>query len=301
MNMKKEIMETVPNFSEGRDLKKVEYITDAFRARHGVKLLDYSSDADHNRMVVTAIGEPEALTAAVVEAAGRAVEVIDLTNHHGEHPRIGAIDVIPFIPLRGMDMLDASFWALSAASSIASGFCLPVFLYEESATSEHRRNLADIRRGGFEGLKAKMQTPEWKPDFGPASPHPTAGAAVIGARRPLIAFNVNLDTDDISIANKIARKLRGSNGGLRFCKALGMQLTSSSKVQVSMNLTDYTQTSLYQVVEMVRMEAARYGVRVSGSELIGLVPAQAIADAAAYYLGLDELSMNRILELNFEQ
>jgi glutamate formiminotransferase len=293
--MSKKIMETVPNFSEGRDLQKVERIADAFRGVKGVKLLDYSHDTDHNRMVVTAVGEPEALTEAVVKAAGTAVKVIDLTKHEGRHPRMGAVDVIPFIPLEDMDMSEADYWAKTAGRAIGEQYALPVFLYENSASTELHRNLADVRKGGFEGLADKMKLLQWQPDFGPSVPHPTAGAVAVGARMPLIAFNVCLNTDDLSIARSIARKIRGSNGGLRFCKAMGVRMDSIGKVQVSMNLTDYTRTPIYQAVEMIRMEAARYGVSIAGGELIGLVPEQAVADTAAYYLGLDSLSTDRIL------
>jgi glutamate formiminotransferase len=293
------IVECVPNFSEGRDLEKVERIAGAFRAKEKVKLLDYSSDKDHNRMVVTAIGEPEALRQAVIEAVGIAVRVIDLTKHTGQHPRIGAADVIPFIPLQNMTMEETDALAREVGKTLAAQYDLPVYLYEQSASAEHRRNLAVVRKGEFEGLAEKMQRPEWQPDFGPVLPHPTAGAAVVGARMPLIAFNVNLNTADLEIAEKIARKVRFTGGGLRYCKALGMNLQSRGIVQVSMNLTDYTQTAVYRAVEMVRFEARRYGVSVAGCELIGLVPLQAVVDTAAYYLGLEEFSVKQVLESHF--
>ena len=289
------IIECVPNFSEGRDLEKVERIVNVFRAKENIKLLDYSSDKDHNRMVVTAVGEPKAMQAAIVEAVGVAVREIDLTQHKGQHPRMGAVDVIPFIPIKGVTLEEADALAIEVSRMIAEKYKLPVFLYEHSASANHRQNLAAVRKGEFEGLTEKMQSPEWKPDFGPAERHPTAGAVAIGARIPLIAFNVNLNTDKLEIANKIARKVRGSGGGLRFCKAMGVELKSQGMVQVSMNLTDYTQTSIYQAVEMIRFEAQRYGVTISRSELIGLVPLQAIVDSAAYYLGLENFSSKQIL------
>jgi len=291
------IIESVPNFSEGRNTAKIERIADAFRSSQCVKLLNYSADRDHNRMVVTAAGEPEAMKEAVINAIGIAVSEIDLNVHQGQHPRIGAADVVPFIPLQGMDMAEADAVAKAVAREVAEKYGLPVFLYEKSASAEHRRNLAEVRKGEFEGLAEKMKLPEWKPDFGPSSPHPTAGAAVIGARMPLIAFNVNLATDNLEIAKSIARKIRFSSGGMPCLKALGMELKEKNCVQVSMNLTDYTQTSLYDAVEAVRREAASFGVSLIGSELIGMLPLQAISDAAATYLGLENFSTDKILEV----
>jgi glutamate formiminotransferase len=290
------IIECVPNFSEGRDLEKIERIANAFRAKENIKLLDYSNDNDHNRMVVTAIGEPEAMKAAVMEAVGIAVREIDLTRHRGQHPRIGAADVIPFIPIKGIGIGEADALAKDTARMIAEQYALPVYLYEQSASAEHRRSLAAIRKGEFEGLTGKMKQPEWKPDFGPDERHPAAGASVVGARMPLIAFNVNLNTDNLDIADRIARKVRCSGGGLRFCRAIGVELKGQNRVQVSMNLTDYTQTAIYQAVEMIRFEARRYGVAVSGSELIGLLPLQAVVDTASYYLGMENFSVKQILE-----
>jgi glutamate formiminotransferase len=290
------IIECVPNFSEGRDLEKIERIVNAFRAKENVKLLDYSNDKDHNRMVITAIGEPEAMKAAVVEAVGIAVKEIDLNKHTGQHPRMGAADVIPFIPIKGLTIQDADTLAKEVAQAISEQYALPVFLYEKSASAEHRQNLAVVRKGEFEDLPEKMKLPEWQPDFGPGERHPTAGAAIVGARMPLIAFNVNLNTNNLKIADTIAKKVRYIGGGLRFCKAMGVALKEQNCVQVSMNLTDYTQTAIYQAVEMIRFEARRYGVTVTGSELIGLLPLQAVVDTAAYYLGLDGFSTKQILE-----
>ena len=292
------IVECVPNFSEGRDLQKVEQIVDAFRAKEGVKLLDYSNDRDHNRMVVTAVGTPEAMKEAVVEAIGRAARLIDLTRHTGGHPRMGAADVVPFIPVRGMDMDEAVALSREVGQAVAERYGIPVYLYEKSATAPHRENLADVRRGQFEGLAEKMARPEWQPDFGPAHPHPTAGACIVGARIPLIAYNINLNTDRLDVAQAIARRIRHSGGGLRYCKAMGVALHEKGIVQVSMNLTDYTHTAIYQVQELVRIEAARYGVTLAGGELIGLMPLGALLDTASYYLGLDGLTPDRILEMN---
>ncbi len=290
------IIECVPNFSEGRDKEKIESIADCFRGKSGVKLLDYSGDADHNRSVVTVAGEPEAIKYAVIEAIGKAIELIDLNKHSGEHPRMGAVDVVPFIPIKNVTIDEAIALSQEVAKEVGVRFNLPVFLYEASATTQHRENLADIRRGEFEGLSDKMRLTEWKSDFGPETPHPTAGVVAIGARKPLIAYNINLNTNNIKIANAIAKKVRHSSGGMRYCKAIGIYLKERDLAQVSTNLTDYTKTSIYSVHEMVRMEAKRYGVSIIGSEVIGLVPMTALAESAAYYLGIENFSMNQVLE-----
>ena len=290
------IVECVPNFSEGRDLEKVEKIAGAFRTKEGVKLLDYSTDKDHNRMVVTVVGEPEALKKAVIEAIGIAVENIDLNQHKGQHPRMGAVDVVPFIPIRNVSMDEAIAMSKEVAKEVADRYGLPVFLYEKAASAPHRENLAAIRKGEFEGLKDKMTLPEWKSDFGPEQPHPTAGAVVIGARMPLVAYNVNLNTNKLEIADAIAKKVRFLGGGLRFCKAMGVELTDRGIVQVSMNLTDFTKTAIYRAHELVRIEANRYGVTIVGAEIVGLVPMDALIDTAAYYLGLENFSTKQVLE-----
>ncbi|MDH6304976.1 glutamate formiminotransferase [Parabacteroides sp. PF5-5] len=290
------IMECVPNFSEGRDLEKIEKIVSPFRAKAGVKLLDYSNDQDHNRLVVTVVGEPEALKAAVLEAIGLAVELIDLTKHSGQHPRMGAVDVIPFIPIKGCTMEEAINLSKEVAAEAAKRYQLPVFLYEKSASSPQRENLANVRKGEFEGMAEKIKLPEWAPDFGPAERHPTAGTVAIGARMPLVAYNVNLGTADLAIADSIAKKIRFLGGGLRFCKAMGVELKERGIVQVSINMTDYTRTALYRAFELVRIEARRYGVPVVGSEIIGLVPMEALIDTASYYLGLEDFSMDQVLE-----
>jgi len=293
------IIECVPNFSEGRDLEKIDRIVDVFRAKENVKLLDYSNDKDHNRMVVTIIGEPEAIKNSIVEAVGIAVELIDLTKHKGQHPRLGAADVIPFIPIKGMTIEEADVLAKETGKTLAEKYHIPIYFYEKSASAEYRQNLASIRKGEFEGLFEKMKLPEWKPDAGPEKPHPTAGASVVGARKPLIAFNVNLNTTRFEVADKIAKKIRFIGGGLRFCKAMGVDLKEQGLMQVSMNLTDYTQTSIYQAVEMIRFEAQRYGVSIAGCELIGLLPLQALVDTASHYLGLEGFSAKQILETHF--
>ncbi|MDD4081237.1 MAG: glutamate formimidoyltransferase [Eubacteriales bacterium] len=290
------IVETVPNYSEGRDMRIVEKIADCFRNRENVKLLDYSADKDHNRCVITAVGEPEALGTAVVDSAGVALENIDLTRHKGQHPRMGAVDVIPFIPIRGCTIEEADKLARHVAEQIAARFGQPSILYEKSATSPNRENLSDIRRGEFEGMAEKLKDPAWRPDFGPGTIHPTGGVTAIGARMPLIAFNINLSTDDADIAKSIARVVRHSGGGLRFVKAMGVMLEERRLAQVSMNLTDYTQSSVFRVFEMVKREAARYGVNVAGSELIGLAPMKALVDCAEYYLQIENFKYEQVLE-----
>ena len=290
------IMECVLNFSEGRDLQKIDKIVAPFRARAGVKLLDYSNDEDHNRLVVTVVGEPEPLRDAVLEAIGVAVELIDLNHHQGQHPRMGAVDVVPFIPIRGVTMDDAITLSREVGEEAARRYGLPVFLYEKSATAPHRENLAAIRKGEFEGMAEKIHQPEWKPDFGPAERHPTAGTVAIGARMPLVAYNINLSTPSLEIAHDIAKKIRFIGGGLRYCKAMGVELKDRGITQVSINMTDYTRTALYRAFELVRVEARRYGVSIVGSEIIGLVPMEALIDTASYYLGLENFSLRQVLE-----
>lgn len=290
------IIQCVPNFSEGRDLDKIEKIVNPFRGKDGVKLLDYSRDEDHNRVVVTVVGEPEPLKAAVLEAMGVAIEVIDMTQHQGQHPRMGAIDVVPFIPVKNVSMTEATELAKEVAKEASEKYGLPIFLYEKAASSPDRENLAKVRKGEFEGMAEKVKQPEWKPDFGPQDIHPTAGVTAVGARMPLVAFNVNLDTANLEIANKIAKNVRFLSGGLRYCKAIGIDLQERGITQVSMNMTDYSKTALYQSFEMIKMEARRYGVNVVGSEIIGLLPMAALVDTAVYYLGVEEFSMDQILE-----
>ena len=277
-------MECVPNFSEGRDLAKIEKIVDKFRAKAGVKLLDYSNDEDHNRLVVTVVGEPEALKDALLEAIGQAVELIDLTKHSGQHPRMGAVDVVPFIPIRGCTMDEAIALSKEVGEKVAALYRVPVFLYEKSASAPHRENLAAIRKGEFEGMEAKIKQPEWKPDFGPAERHPSAGTVAIGARMPLVAFNCNLETSDVEVAKKIAKVIRGSSGGFRSCKAMGFMLEDRGIAQVSMNMVNYEDTPLYVTYEMIKALAERYGTRVIESEIVGLTPAKALIDCAEFYL-----------------
>lgn len=292
----KKIIETVPNFSEGRNAAKIRKILNCFTGVKGVKLLDHHKDKDHNRLVVTAAGEPARVRKAVLDAAGVAVETIDLRRHRGEHPRMGAVDVIPFIPIGETSMDEAVALSIDVAKEIWRSFRVPVFLYEESAARPDRRALPDIRRGEFEGMKEKIKDPRWKPDFGDAAVHPTAGVVAVGARRPLVAFNVNLATDSMAAATAIARAVRCQSGGLRYCRAIAINLRERGIVQVSMNMTDYTRTPLYRALEMVRMEAKRYGVNVIGSEIVGLVPSDALIESAAYYMSLENFTTDQILE-----
>jgi len=292
----KKIIECVPNFSEGRNLKNIEKIIEPFRGKEGVKLLDHQKDAAHNRLVVTVVGEPEPLKAAVIEAMSRAVDLIDMRSHRGQHPRMGATDVVPFIPLKGVSMEEAVAFSKEVAKAAAKKLSLPVFLYEKSASRPERQNLAEIRKGQFEGMAEKIKQPEWKPDFGPRAVHPTAGVTAMGARMPLVAYNVNLDSSDIGIADEIAKKVRHISGGLRYCKGIGIELSDRGLVQVSLNMTDYSKTALYRAFELIKSEARRYGVNVVGSEIVGLVPMEALIDAAAYYLRLEGFSMQQVLE-----
>lgn len=290
------LVECVPNFSEGSNLEKVAKIIAPFISTAGVKLLDYSSDRDHNRTVVTVMGEPKSVKNAMIEAAGIALQEIDLRCHQGEHPRMGAVDVVPFIPIQNYTMEEAVVLARETAQDLASRYDLPIFLYEKAATQPVRENLANIRKGEFEGMSEKLLLPEWKPDFGPDSIHPSAGVTAVGARMPLVAYNINLNTDNLEIANQIARCIRHISGGLRYCKAMGVELKERNIVQVSINMTDYTKTALYRVFEMVKFEARRYGVEIVGSEIIGLAPMAALVDAAVYYMRLEDFKMEQIIE-----
>jgi glutamate formiminotransferase len=290
------IIECVPNVSEGRRADVIETFVAAIRAVPGVRLLDYSSDTSHNRSVLTLAGDAAPLKAAILALFERAVAAIDLRTHKGEHPRLGAVDVVPFVPIEGVTMAECVALAQETAADVAQRFGVPVFLYEEASANPARKNLEDIRRGEFEGLIDKCARPEWKPDFGPAAPHPTAGATVIGARMPLIAYNINLATDRLDVAKKIAAAIRHSSGGFRFVKAMGITLEHRGVVQVSMNLTNYEKTPIYRVFEVVKREAARYGVNVLESEIVGLVPAAAMIATAEYLLQLEGFKHDQVLE-----
>ena len=282
------LMECIPNISEGRRMELVEEFAEIVRAVPGVTLIDYSSDASHNRSVFTFLGDPEQVMEAAFRFAQHAVEKIDLRVHEGEHPRMGAVDVIPFVPIRDMDMAECVELSKKLGERLANELDLPVFLYEESASAPHRKNLAAIRKGQFEGMAAKVLEDQWHPDFGGNRIHPSAGVVAVGARQPLIAFNINLDTSDVSIAKRIAKIIREKDGGFRAVKALGVMLEERNIAQVSINMCDYKQTPLYRVLEFVRFEAARYGVHVVGTEIIGLAPMMAFVDAADYYLQIEK-------------
>jgi glutamate formiminotransferase/formiminotetrahydrofolate cyclodeaminase len=293
----RQIVECVPNFSEGRRPEVVKAIADAIRSVRGTRILDIQSDFDHNRSVITFVGSPAVVEEAAFRAAARAAELIDLNQHRGEHPRMGATDVVPFVPIAGVTMEECVAIARRVSERIGHELGIPVYLYEEAATRPSRRNLADIRHGEYEGIKAEIETNlDRAPDFGPSRLGP-AGATAVGARAPLIAYNVNLATDDLRVAQAIARAVRHSSGGLRYVKALGFEIKERGIVQVSMNLTDYCQTPVFRVFDMVKREAARYGVNVLGSELVGLTPVGALIDAADFYLQFENLSLSQVLEL----
>jgi glutamate formiminotransferase len=290
----KQIVECVPNFSEGRRQDVIDSIVAAMNMVTGVHLLDCQSDLDHNRSVVTVIGPPQAVVESAFQGIAKAAELIDLNHHRGGHPRMGATDVVPFVPVQGVSMEDCVALARQLGKRVGSELEIPVYLYESAATRPERRNLADVRRGEYEGLKAEIAVdPDRAPDFGPAAMG-SAGATAIGARPPLVAFNVYLNTADVASAQAIAKAVRHSSGGLRFVKALGLLV--DGQAQVSMNLTDFRRTPIHRVLEMVRVEAARYGLSVTRSEVVGLVPARALFDAADFYLQLDGFSADQILE-----
>jgi len=280
------IVECVPNFSEGRNKEVIEAIVDEVRKTAGVKLLDYSSDTDHNRTVVTFVG---GLTK-------KASELIDMSVHQGGHPRMGATDVIPFIPITDVTMDDCVALANAVGKRIGEELKVPVYLYEDAATRPERKNLSDVRKGQYEGFFEKIKDANWQPDYGPAEMNAKAGATAVGARFPLVAYNVNLGTSDIEIANSIAKAVRHIGGGLRFVKAMGVKLDERNIVQVSMNLTNYEKTAVYRAHEMVKMEAKRYGVPVVGAEVVGLLPMKALIDCAEYYLQLENFDINQVLE-----
>jgi glutamate formiminotransferase / 5-formyltetrahydrofolate cyclo-ligase len=290
------LIECVPNVSEGRRPDVVNAIAEAVSQVEGVRLLDRSSDEAHNRSVLTLAGAADAVQQAVMALFAAALDLIDLRHHTGAHPRLGAVDVVPFIPLAGATMAQCVALATETASMVASRFQLPVYLYEEAAATPDRRNLAAIRRGEFEGLAAKMATPGWAPDYGPSHPHPSAGATAIGARAPLIAFNVTLATDRLDIAKAVAVAVRHSSGGLPFVKALGIALPHRGIVQVSMNLTNFTQTPMTRAFEAVRDEAERRGTTVEDSEIVGLVPEAALPHDPEQTLKVVGFSDKQVLE-----
>jgi glutamate formiminotransferase len=293
------IVESVPNFSEGRDKAVIDALAATAKSVPGVVLADYSSEPNHNRSVFTLIGDLNGIAEATFLLCKKAAEQIDMRNHSGEHPCMGATDVIPFVPIQEANLNDCVALSKAVASRIWEELRIPVFLYEESASAAERRNLADIRQGQFEGMPEKLLRDEWAPDYGERRIHPTAGVTAIGARMPLIAYNVNLNTSDIRIANAIARTIRGSGGGYRYCKAIGVMLEERNIVQVSMNMTNFDGTPLYRVQEAIRAEAKRWGVSIIGSEIIGLTPAKALIDCAAYYLQIENFDYDKQVLENY--
>jgi glutamate formiminotransferase len=293
----RKIVECIPNFSEGRRAEVVDQIVAAIKSTPGAVLLDRESDPDHNRSVITFVAAPDQIVDAAIAAAKKAAELIDLNRHEGEHPRMGATDVIPFVPIAGATMDDCVGLARECGERMWRELEIPVYLYERAATRAERENLATVRKGQFEGIRDEIATnPARRPDFGEARLHPTAGITAVGARPPLIAYNVNLGTSDIEVANKIARAVRHQTGGLRYVKALGFELKDRGIVQVSMNMVNYEATPLFRAFEMIKREAERYGVAVIGSEIVGLVPQRALNAVADFYLQLEDFKEEQILE-----
>ena len=288
-------LQCVPNFSEGRDLNFLRELQIVL-ARHPVKVLDLSMNKDHNRADATFLGAPEAVETAAMAVASRALELIDMRTHKGSHPRMGAVDVVPFVPMRGMTMAEAVEIARRFGRAFAQTHAIPVFFYEEACTSEARRSLADIRKGEYEGMPRKLQDPAWIVDAGPQQLHARSGVTAVGARMPLIAFNVNLNTDDVEVAKKIANAVRHVGGGLRFVRAIGLRLEDKGIVQVSMNLLNYHKTPIHRALELIKAEAARYGVLVKGCELAGMIPIEALEEVASYYLQIPGFNSRQIIE-----
>ncbi|MGL5973319.1 MAG: glutamate formimidoyltransferase [Oscillospiraceae bacterium] len=287
------LIECIPNFSEGKNQEVIKKLVETAKSVCGVTLLDYSSDESHNRSVFTLIGDEVSIQEVAFLMCKEASLHINLTKHKGEHPRMGATDVMPFVPIKDVTMEECVQISENVAKRIYDELKIPVFLYEESAKKEGRRNLALVRKGEFEGMKEKLLLDDWTPDFGDKKPHATAGVIAVGARMPLVAFNVNLDTDDIEIADKISLAVRGSGNGYKYCKAIGVKLDDRNIVQVSMNMVNYEGTPLYRVFEAIKFEAQRWGVNIIGSELIGLSPAKALIDCAEYYLKIENFNYSQ--------
>jgi len=297
MGAMKRLIECVPNFSEGRDPAKVDAIVNAMSSIPGVYVLDREMDADHNRCVITLAGEPDAVGEGAILGTGKAMELIDMTEHKGAHPRVGATDVVPFIPIEGLTIEDCVALARRVGNEIWRRYRIPIFFYEAAATCPERVNLENVRRGQFEGLREELKkNHDRQPDIGEPKLHPTAGVTVVGARKFLIAYNVNLNTPDVAVANNIAKAIRFSSGGLRYVKSMGVELKARNLAQVSINLTDFEQTPMHRVYELVKREAGRYGVMPVGSEIVGLVPKKAIEMAADYFLQLENFSPAQVFE-----
>ncbi len=291
------IVECIPNFSEGQNQAVIDGLVATAKSIPGVTLLDYSSDASHNRSVFTLVGDDQSIQEAAFQLVKYASENIDMTKHHGEHPHMGATDVCPFVPIKDITTQECVEISKQVAERINRELGIPIFLYEDSATRPERQNLAKVRKGQFEGMPEKLLEEDWAPDYGDRKIHPTAGVTAVGARMPLVAFNVNLDTDNIDIAHKIAKIIRGSGGGYKYCKAIGVMLEDRHIAQVSMNMVNFEKCSLYRTFETIKFEARRYGVNVIGSEVIGLAPAKALIDVAEYYLQVEDFDYHKqILE-----
>ena len=287
------ILECIPNFSEGRDKEVIDALVKTAQSVPGVTLLDHSSDADHNRSVFTLVGSPDGVAEAAFQLCKLASERIDMTKHTGGHPRMGATDVIPFVPVQDMSVAECVDISKSVAERIFNELKIPSFLYEDSAARPERQNLAKVRKGQFEGMPEKLLEEDWAPDYGERKIHPTAGITAIGARMPLVAFNVNLDTSDVNIANAIAKTIRGSSGGYQYCKGMGVMLEDRNIAQVSMNMVNYEGTPLYRTFEAIRTECKRWGVHIIGSEVVGLTPAKALLDVAEYYLQIENFDAHK--------
>ena len=296
------LLECVPNISEGRDEKKIALISEEVKRIKGVKLLGVSSDKDHHRSVLTFIGEPDSIKDAALSMALKAIELIDMREHHGAHPRLGAVDVVPFVPIQGVEMKEAVEVARELGKELGRRG-VPVFYYEEAATCPDRKDLPSIRKGEYEGLKEKLNDPHWKPDEGPNLFNPKSGATVVGARFPLVAYNVNLRTKDLNIAKEIAKKVRFKDGGFPHVRAMGVDLKEKGMVQVSMNLTNYRVTGIPKVFDFIREEARKKGVEIAESEIIGLIPLGVLEGVAQHYLEYPEFSIRHVIEqriLEFE-
>ena len=290
------ILECVPNFSEGRDKAEVEEIIEQIRMVDEVKLLDYSLDEDHNRSVVTFIGEPDKVAEAALRACLKAFELIDMRKHSGVHPRLGAVDVVPFVPIRGLEMEEVVEVAHKFGKELGKTAAVPIYFYEEAAIRPERQNLPAIRKEEYEGLEAKMKDPQWVPDAGPNRFNPKTGATIVGARHPLIAFNININTRDVEIAKKIARTVRFIDGGFHYVRAMGVPLVEKGICQISMNLLNYHKTPIHRVFEAIRSEISRYGLEIVGSEIVGLIPVGALTEAASFYLRAHEFTPNQVIE-----
>jgi glutamate formiminotransferase len=293
-----QIVQCVPNLSEGKDLTKINYIVEPLKNQNGFKLISFEPDENYNRTVITLIGDPKSMIEPLIAFFGRAIESIDLNHHQGEHPRMGAVDVLPFIPISGIKIEECVDYAKQISEKLSSLYHIPIFLYAQAASEPNRIKLPDIRKGEFEGMKEKILLPEWKPDFGPIHIHPTFGAVAIGARVPLIAYNIDLATSDEKIANAIAKAIRGSNGGFQFIQAGPASILDKRFVQVTMNILDYKKNPMYRIYETVKMEAERYHVLVTGSEVVGLIPKETLLETINYYLQVNSIPLQKEMSLS---